>query len=782
MSLHHQYINNESNSESPINEFEYLFKNYNDYPPSLKEALFDMFRLSGGGNKASSLYGQIMSKVNKHLQNKFSSIKKKYPNITYEDAQIITSYTCELNNEDYNYNPYKVLNSNLVSDDRKNGIRKISKYFFIFLKASRKLDRYYPDKNKKYLYRCISKQIELNRDSFDNKKIPYLKGEKKIFWAFSSASINPQTSSMFLGKDKNDNKTGTIFTLTGNIWGYDITLFNVFNEEEILLEPERKLLIKESIPPINNVIYVRCKVLDTPLILENIFKQNKVNNKPNLNFNIEENLNIGQIINEKNGKNEDNIKIFSSSTKNKDNIQNIKYNITNSETKSLKYSNLTFNNKIKKSKLIRSNSEQNLLKNKISNDKLNKIDNSNNIIPNKNNSNFSNHKKQFSVINKNQILNNNNFDSIKENNNNKKCLKSNYLNTDPNYDNNSYSLNNNNSKNKILSSSSSYNNTLSKSKFNTIDNDADINNKKSSNNILSNQLNDYEIIGDYNLSLNRKLPGARNTYYGINIKLNEEVAIKRELISNNNPLLAFEKNMYEQLKGGIGIPKLYWYGTQEDYNILIRELLDNSLEYYFKSCNNKFTLLTTLMLADQMLSRIEFIHSRNYIHGNIKPAQFLMGKGSKKNKVYITPFRGSKRYRDPITGLHIPYKERIGFRGTDSFASINQLKLNEISRRDDIEGLGYTLVYFLKGSFPWNNIEFKTDEERREKIKEIKMNSLDIICNGCPEEFMTFIQYSRDLKFEDRPDYVYLRNILSQIRDKNKLVFNYDKFDWLLKK
>ena len=159
-----------------------------------------------------------------------------------------------------------------------------------------------------------------------------------------------------------------------------------------------------------------------------------------------------------------------------------------------------------------------------------------------------------------------------------------------------------------------------------------------------------------------------------------------------------------------------------------------------------------------------------------------MGKGSKKNKVYITPFRGSKRYRDPITYLHIPYKERIGIYGTDSFASINQLKGNERSRRDDIEGLGYTLVYFLKGSFPWSNIKFKTQEERSEKIKEIKMNSLDIICNGCPEEFMTFIQYSRDLKFKDRPDYDYLRNILSQIRDKNKLVFNYDKFDWLLKK
>jgi len=353
MSLHHQYINNESICESPINEFEDIFENYNDHPPSLKEALFDMFTSSGGGYKARSLYAQIISKVNEHLQKKFTSIQKKYPNIIYEDAQIITSYTCELNKVDYNYNPYKILNTNLVSNDRENGIRNISKYLFIFLKTLRKLDRYYPDKNARYLYRCITKQVELNRDSFNNKKIPYLAGETKFFWAFSSASNNPQTSLNFLGKDENDNKTGTFFTLSGKIWGYDITLFNVFNEKEILLEPERKLMIKESIPPINNVIYVRCKVLDTPPVLENIFKQKKANNKPNLNLNIEENLNIGQIINEKNKKNEknenkDNIKKFSLSTKNKNSIQDIKYDITNIEPKSLKYSNFTFNNNIKK--------------------------------------------------------------------------------------------------------------------------------------------------------------------------------------------------------------------------------------------------------------------------------------------------------------------------------------------------------------------------------------------------------------------------------------------------
>jgi len=139
-------------------------------------------------------------------------------------------------------------------------------------------------------------------------------------------------------------------------------------------------------------------------------------------------------------------------------------------------------------------------------------------------------------------------------------------------------------------------------------------------------------------------------------------------------------------------------------------------------------------------------------------------------------------YIDPTTDLHIPYIEGLEITGTPRFASINQLNGIESSRRDDIEGLGYTLVYFLKGSFPWDNIKFKTYKKRLEKIKEIKMNYLDNICKGCPEEFMTFIQYSRDLKFEDKPNYEYLRKILRQIRNKNNLIYNYDKFDWLLKK
>ena len=723
--LHHEYINNEINLESKINQHEELFENFIDNPPSLKEALFQMFNSSRlGPIKSNSLYNQIISKVDNHLNNKFSLIRKKYPksNITYEDAQIISTYTCELNKKDHDYCPYKILNTNLVLQDRKTGIKNISKFLFLFLKALRKLDRY-PDENenknnKQYLYRCINSKVELNYDSFNKQKIPYLKGKEKIFWAFSSASTNPQTALSFLGKNENNNKTGTIFTLTGNIWGYDITLFNVFNEEEILLEPERKIIIKESIPPVNDIIYVRCKVLKSPLILENIFKQ----------MIFDDNLNIGQIINEKNKENEIknniiNMNIFPSSTKNKNNNQKFKFDNLNSEPNPLKSKNLFKNKNLKNSNSL--------------------------------NNFFENNKKKFSINVNNNL---NNIDNIQESSKKNNLFKSEKLNTEPNSQNNFNSQSNNNSKK--LFSSSSHKNCLSDNKFNTIDNENNLN-----NGIFN--------IGYYKAYSNKKFPRARITYYGINTKTKEEVAIKIEQKSSTeNSSLFFEYEIYKALKGEIGVPKLFWVSTQGNYIILIRELLDKSLDDYFKLCKNKFTLSTTITLVDQMISLIESYHKKNYIFCNIKPSQFLMGRYLTKNKVYIIPSHFSKRYIDSNTGLHIPYKEGLIFYCTPLFASINQLKGNETSRRDDIEALGYILVYFFKGNLPWQNENVIKGSETKKNI------SLDNLCESCPLEFKTFIKYARDLKFEETPDYNYLRKLLKRIRIKYNLITNY-KYDWL---
>ena len=314
-----------------------------------------------------------------------------------------------------------------------------------------------------------------------------------------------------------------------------------------------------------------------------------------------------------------------------------------------------------------------------------------------------------------------------------------------------------------------------------------MNKKSSDSHHKSSQLKDYEIpIGDsYKLDARKKLGSGAfgDIYLGSNIKLNEEVAIKLEPTHTKHPQLFYESKLYMALQGGIGIPKLHWCGSQGNYNILIMDLLGHSLEDLFNYCKRKYTLFTTLMVVDQMLSRIEFIHSRNFIHRDVKPDNFLMGRGSKKHQVFAIDFGLAKRYRDPRTGLHIPYKDGKSLTGTARYASINTHLGIEQARRDDIEALGYILVYFMKGNLPWQGLKARTVKEKYEKIKEKKIStSLDSLCQGFPDEFKTFIQYARDLKFEDRPDYSYLKHIIRQICEKNQLTFNYNKYDWILKK
>ena len=300
------------------------------------------------------------------------------------------------------------------------------------------------------------------------------------------------------------------------------------------------------------------------------------------------------------------------------------------------------------------------------------------------------------------------------------------------------------------------------------------------------QLRDYKIpIGEsYKLDARKKLGSGAfgDIYSGLNFKLDVEVAIKLEPIGTKHPQLFYESKLYMALQGGIGIPKLYWCGSQGKYNILIMDLLGHSLEDLFNYCKRKFTLLTTLMLVDQMLSRLEFIHSRNFIHRDVKPDNFLMGKGSKKHQVYVIDFGLAKRYRDPKTGLHIPYKDGKSLTGTARYASINTHLGIEQARRDDIEALGYILVYFMKGNLPWQGIKARNVKEKYEKIKDKKIStSLADLCEGLPEKFQTFIQYARDLKFEDKPDYPYLKNIIKDICEENKLSFNYNEYDWIIK-
>lgn len=146
-------------------------------------------------------------------------------------------------------------------------------------------------------------------------------------------------------------------------------------------------------------------------------------------------------------------------------------------------------------------------------------------------------------------------------------------------------------------------------------------------------------------------------YAGTNVHTGEEVAIKLEPLKSKHPQLMYESKIYRVLQGGYGVPGVKWFGSEGDYNVLVIDLLGPSLEDLFNYCGKKFTLKTVLMLADQMISRLEFMHSRSYIHRDVKPDNFLIGTGSRKHICHVIDFGLAKKYQDPRNGRHIPYIE-----------------------------------------------------------------------------------------------------------------------------
>lgn len=129
--------------------------------------------------------------------------------------------------------------------------------------------------------------------------------------------------------------------------------------------------------------------------------------------------------------------------------------------------------------------------------------------------------------------------------------------------------------------------------------------------------------------------------------------------------------MYRILQGNFGIPQIHYMGVEQDYNCMVVDLLGPSLEEYFNYCNRKFSLKTVLMLADQMLTLIEYVHTKCFIHRDIKPDNFLMGRGHYANKCFIVDFGLAKKYRDERTLVHIQYRDKKHLTGTARYASIN---------------------------------------------------------------------------------------------------------------
>lgn len=257
-----------------------------------------------------------------------------------------------------------------------------------------------------------------------------------------------------------------------------------------------------------------------------------------------------------------------------------------------------------------------------------------------------------------------------------------------------------------------------------------------------------------------------SVYKAENNRTKELVAIKFENKNNINKSLKNEAKIYQYLGKADGFPQLKLYGTNFSYNYLVINLLGESLSQkinYYKA----FRLKTVLLLGIQIFKRIQILHENFLLHRDIKTSNFVFDINPDKNKLYLIDFGFSKRY--DYDGKHIKEKNIKGIIGSINFCSINIHNNIEPSRRDDIESCVYILLNMLFGDLEW------FDNKNINEVKKLKIKLLDL--DEVPQFIKIMLYYCRSMKFEEKPDYIYLINLL--IRELNLNCYKQDNiFEW----
>jgi len=254
-----------------------------------------------------------------------------------------------------------------------------------------------------------------------------------------------------------------------------------------------------------------------------------------------------------------------------------------------------------------------------------------------------------------------------------------------------------------------------------------------------------------------------------------DVAIKLEHKDAKHPQLQYEYKVYKVLQADAATPRVIWCGYEGGYNVLVMELMGPSLESLRVSCGGKFSAWTVARVGVQMVERAQHIHDKGYVHRDIKPDNFVVGTGSRSTHVYAVDFGLSKRYR--VGGVHVPYKKKKSLVGTVNYASIHNHMGHEQSRRDDMESIGYVLMHLLLGRLPWKGTKGKTRAERDKKIGRLKGNMLT---QKTPRLIGDYFTHVRCLEFEERPDYVYLLNLLERMASESRKASGIVDYDWVL--
>mmetsp|Transcript_47716 Transcript_47716/g.102260 ORF Transcript_47716/g.102260 Transcript_47716/m.102260 type:complete len:347 (+) Transcript_47716:163-1203(+) len=276
--------------------------------------------------------------------------------------------------------------------------------------------------------------------------------------------------------------------------------------------------------------------------------------------------------------------------------------------------------------------------------------------------------------------------------------------------------------------------------------------------------------GKYNIEVKLGAGCFGEVYKGVSTENQKAVAVKFEAAQSRSLQLGHEAEILNILRKPTlpqGVAELFFFGQEGNWHVLVMEVLGKSLEDRMEECKSSqgLTVQSVVLIADQVIRRIEYLHSKGIVHRDIKPENFMFGINSKIHHLYIIDFGLGKKYFD--FNRHIVMRTNLSLTGTARYASINAHKGVEQSRRDDLQAIGHMLIYFLRGSLPWSGLAAKTQEEKYRKIREKKESTpLDKLCQGFPDAFEQYLKITRDMDFQERPKYNALRKLFSNVREQ----------------
>ena len=286
----------------------------------------------------------------------------------------------------------------------------------------------------------------------------------------------------------------------------------------------------------------------------------------------------------------------------------------------------------------------------------------------------------------------------------------------------------------------------------------------------------------YTLLLSKKLgEGAFGKIYECqNIKNKQTYAAKIEYHSAPNPQLYQESKIMTEMKGKLGFPTCYQVIYLKQELVMVTDLLGPNIQDIMDNIEGKkFTMKSTLLLTEQMLKRLRDLHEKGIIHRDMKPENFVIGKGKNEKLIYMIDFGLSRHYLIEKTQQHIPMKSDRAIVGTLRYISMNCHEGLEVSRRDDLESLAYMMIHFVIGELPWMGIKAKSLGEKYKRVYEKKQETVpDDICKILPDEMKSFLQHILNLEFEEKPNYDYLEGLIKSLKSKYGFK-NDDNFEWL---